>query len=75
MLHIENKYATPIESNYYQNKENSKHFDKSNSTKNITDYSEQELNLKKDQARIMFTKLQQIKYNHLKKKIGQPPFS
>ena len=41
MLQIENKYETPIESNYYQN--NNIYFQNSDNTQNINDYTDQAL--------------------------------
>ena len=41
MLHIENEYETPFESNYFQN--NNYQFQNSDNTQNIINYTEQAL--------------------------------
>ena len=43
MLHIEEEYEIPIESNYYHNHENFHFSDKQNNTHYIADYTKQEL--------------------------------
>ena len=43
MLQIENECQTPIEPNYYQNKQNFNNFENSDNTRNKTNYTEQEL--------------------------------
>ena len=71
MLQIENAFETTTESNFYQNNENVNIFKKSNNTQR--DYSEQEP--KESSSTNKFIKIQQVKYNYLRKKLGLSHFS
>ena len=73
MLQIQKEYKTPIDSNYYQNKKSFNKFEKSDYTRNTTGYTEQEL--KGSSTTKIHIKIQQIKYNHLKKKVGHSHFT